>query len=391
MQREQQKTTSSGGLSTRSVHAGEAERADGAPVVSPIVNSATFYNAPVPEGEVRYTRYGTNPTHLAVASKAAALEGAEAALVVASGMAAMAVTLLSIVGAGDRVVAARALYGQTAKLLTDELARLGVDVAFAGGEDEWAAALERGADAIVVEAISNPTLRVADLPGMARIAAAAGAALVVDSTFATPVNLRPLEHGADVVVHSATKYLGGHSDVIAGVIAGDASLIATARKRLKNFGPSLDPHAAWLLERGMKTLAVRVERQNRNALGLARRLAGHPAVERVVHPGLDTHPDHDRARELLDGYGGMLGLVVRGGDDAAVRVMRRFELVAVAPSLGGVETLASMPRYTSHAALDREERHAAGIDDGFIRISVGIEDLPDLVADLDRALGPEAP
>jgi cystathionine beta-lyase/cystathionine gamma-synthase len=210
--------------------------------------------------------------------------------------------------------------------------------------------------------------------------------VVVDATFATPVNFRPMEHGVDVVVHSGTKYLGGHSDLVAGVVAGSAKLVATARERLKSFGPSLDPHAVWLLDRGLKTLALRVERQNRSALELARWLGTHPAVARVHYPGLEDHPDHDVAAALFGGYGGMLSFVVRGGDEAARTVLQRLRLVAVAPSLGGVESLVSMPRYTSHVNLSAEARHRAGIEDGFVRLSVGIEDEPDLRADLDQAL-----
>jgi cystathionine beta-lyase/cystathionine gamma-synthase len=210
----------------------------------------------------------------------------------------------------------------------------------------------------------------------------------VDATFATPIHLRVLDHGADLVVHSATKYLGGHSDLVAGVLAGRAEVIETARTRLKSFGPNLDPHALWLLERGLKTLALRVERQSDNAWELAAWLADHPGVAGVHYPGLSGHPDHETARELFqDGFGGMLSFVVRGGDEAARRVLDGLRLVAVAPSLGSVESLASMPRFTSHAAMSREERRSAGIADGFIRLSVGIEDLADLRADLDAALG----
>ncbi|NIQ57409.1 MAG: hypothetical protein GWN71_29665, partial [Gammaproteobacteria bacterium] len=191
-----------------------------------------------------------------------------------------------------------------------------------------------------------------------------------------------------VVVHSATKYLGGHSDLVAGVLAGPAGVIEEARERLKSFGPNLDPHAIWLLERALKTLVLRVERQSQTALALADWLASHPAVVTVHHPGLESHPDHGTARELFDGYGGMLSFVVHGGDRAAVRVLERLELIAVAPSLGSVESLVSMPRYTSHAAMSREARHAVGIEDGFIRLSVGVEDVADLRADLEAALSP---
>ncbi|MBI4409625.1 MAG: aminotransferase class I/II-fold pyridoxal phosphate-dependent enzyme [Gemmatimonadetes bacterium] len=377
------------GPSTRAVHAGGAAPAPDAPLVTPITESATFYNEPVPTKEVLYTRYGTNPNQRVVAEKIAALEGAEAALVVGSGMAACSLALLAFVGSGDHVVAARALYGGTVRLLQRELPRLGVAVTLVGDRESWRRAIQAKTRAILVEVPSNPLLRVVDIRALAKIARERGIPLLVDATFATPINLRPLEHGADLVIHSGTKYLGGHSDVTAGAVAGPAVVIDEIREKLKSFGPNLDPHAAWLLERGLKTLALRVERQNENALAIARWLEGHPAIETVHYPGLESHPDHRVASELLDGYGGMLSVVVKGGDEAALRVLDRFRLVRVAPSLGGVETLVSMPRFTSHASATPEERRALGIQDGFLRFSFGIEDAEDLRADLEQALGPE--
>ncbi|HEX6938541.1 MAG TPA: aminotransferase class I/II-fold pyridoxal phosphate-dependent enzyme [Longimicrobiales bacterium] len=377
------------GLSTRAVHAGNPAREPGAPVVTPIVPSATFYNEPEPVGEVRYTRYGTNPNHRVLAEKLAALEGAEAAIAVGSGMAAMALALLALCRAGDRIVASRALYGGTATLLTRDLPRLGIETTFVERAEQWAEAIRPGTRVLLTEIPVNPTLRVPDVRPLARLSAERGIPLVVDATFATPVNFRPIEHGATVVVHSATKFLGGHSDVTAGVVAGPAGVIGEVREKLKSFGAVLDPHAAWLLERGLKTLAVRVRQQNANASALADWLTAHPAVAAVHYPGLASHPDHAVAAELFDGFGGMVSFVVRGGDEAAVRVLGRLRIPSVAPSLGGVETLVSMPRYTSHAALSREERHALGIDDGFIRMSVGVEDFADLRDDLAQALEPE--
>jgi cystathionine beta-lyase/cystathionine gamma-synthase len=374
------------GLSTRAVHAGAAPYRPGDPLVGPLVSSATFFNTPEPGGEILYGRYGNTENHRRVGQKLAALDGAEAALVVGSGMAAISLAFLTFAGAGDHVVAADSLYGGTRTLLTRELPRLDIRATFVDPAGDWAGAIRETTRLLYMELPVNPTLRVPDPRPVARLAAERGIPLVVDATFATPVNLRPLEHGATVVVHSGTKYLGGHSDLVAGVLAGPADVVETARTRLKSFGPNLDPHAIWLLERGVKTLAVRVERQNRTALELARWLEGHPAVVRVVHPGLPSHPDHAVAARLMDGFGGMLGFVVRGGDEAAVRVMRGLRLIAVAPSLGSVESLASMPRHTSHIDMTREERLAAGIDDGFIRISVGIEEAADLRDDLDAAL-----
>lgn len=384
-------TVKSRGASTLAVHAGTPAAAAGAPVVTPLISSATFHNLPGPDGEVLYGRYANTENHRLVGAKVAALEGAEAALVVGSGMAAISLTILTFAGSGDHIVAADSLYGGTRTLLTRELPRLGIETTFVDPAGRWRDALQPNTRLLYMEVPVNPTLRVPDPRPVANLAHEHGIPFAVDATFATPINWRPIRDGVDVVVHSGTKYLGGHSDLIAGIIAGPRPVIAQAREHLKAFGPSLDPHAIWLLERGLKTLAIRVERQNATALELARWLADHPAVAAVHYPGLERHPDHAVANEILAGFGGMLSFVVRGGDAAACRVMSRFELVAVAPSLGGVESLASMPCHTSHVALSRDQRLAAGIDDGFIRLSVGIEDLDDLRGDLERALAPEAP
>lgn len=379
------------GPSTLAVHAGAPPPTPGAPVVSPLVPSATFHSAPEPEGEVLYGRYANSESHRVVSTRLAALEGAEGALVVGSGMAAISLTALALAAAGDHIVAADSLYGGTRALLTRELPRLGIETTFVDPAGDWRDAIRTSTRFLYMEVPVNPTLRVPDPRRVARLAREKAIPLVVDATFATPINWRPLADGVDVVVHSGTKYLGGHSDLVAGVIAGPQAVIDRARERLKAFGPSLDPHALWLLERGLKTLALRVDRQNASALALARWLRDHPAVATVHYPGLEEHPDHAIAAEVFRGFGGMLSFVVRGGDAAARRAMERFELVAVAPSLGGVESLASMPRYTSHVSLSPEEREAAGIAAGFIRVSVGIEDVEDIRADLDAALAPEAP
>jgi cystathionine beta-lyase/cystathionine gamma-synthase len=378
------------GMSTLAVHAGAAPAVPGAPVVAPLVASATFHSAIEPDGEVLYGRYANAESHQRLGAKLAALEGAEAALAVGSGMAAISLAILGLTGSGDHIVAADSLYGGTLALLTRELPRLGIETTFVRGPEDWAAAMRPNTRLLYLEIPVNPTLRVPDPRPVVRLARERGVPVVVDATFATPVNFRPMEHGVGVVVHSGTKYLGGHSDLVAGVVAGSASLVATARERLKSFGPSLDPHAVWLLDRGLKTLALRVERQNQSALELARWLRTHPAVVRVHYPGLEDHPDHEVAAALFGGYGGMLSFVVQGGDDAARTVLQRLRLVAVAPSLGGVESLVSMPRYTSHVTLSAEARYRAGIEDGFVRLSVGIEDEPDLRADLDQALSSRA-
>ena len=374
------------GISTRAVHAGSEAPGVNGPVVTPVYQSATFFTEAEPSGEVRYTRYGTNPNHERVAERIAALEGAERALVLGSGNAATSLALLACVSAGGHVVAQARLYGGTLRLLNLELPRLGIETTFVELGGDLGAAMRPNTQAVLIEVPVNPTLRVPDVDAAAAAARAHGVPLLVDATFATPVNFRPLEHGADLVIHSATKYLSGHSDVTAGTVAGRGDLVAAVQERLKSFGAVLDPHATWLLERGIKTLAVRVARHNENGLAFAQHFEGHPAVERVLYPGLASHPDHERARAMLDGFGGMVSLVVRGGDEAALRTVNRLRLMCVAPSLGGVETLVSMPRYTSHAALTADQRHALGIDDGFIRFSLGIEDAADLIADLEQAL-----
>jgi cystathionine beta-lyase/cystathionine gamma-synthase len=384
-----EETNARKGPSTRAVHSGSPPAGPDRPVVTPIYQSATFYTDAEPAGEVRYTRYGTNPNHLALAERLAALENTETALVVASGNAAIALSLLSCTGTGDHIVAARSLYGGTLRLLTTDLPALGIETTFVE-PGEWADALRPETRAFLMETPVNPTMRVPDIRPVATLARDRGIPLLVDATFATPINFRPAEHGADLVIHSATKYLGGHSDLMAGVVAGPADLVERVRAKLISFGPVLDPHAAWLVERGVKTLAVRMARHNENGLAVARWLESHPAVLDVHYPGLESHPDHAIARELFDGFGGMLALVVRGGDEAALRVMSRLRILCAAPSLGGVETLVSMPRFTSHAALDRQQRIALGVTDGFIRISLGIEDSRDIIEDLDQALRPES-
>lgn len=379
------------GQSTTAVHAGSLRPEAGEPVVSPIYQAATFFTDAKPVGDVRYTRYGTNPNHLIVAQKICALEHAEDAIVLASGNAAAGLVMLALCGAGDHIVAAKELYGGTLRLMNRELPALGIETTYVARGDSFAAAIRPNTKAIWLEMPVNPTMRIPDIRPIAALARERNIPLVVDATFATPVNFRPLEHGAAVVVHSATKYLGGHSDLSAGVVAGRKDIVAEVKEKLKSFGPVLDPHATWLLERGIKTLSVRMQRHNSNGLAVATWLTRHPAVLDVHYPGLTTHPDHDVASELLDGFGGMVSLVVNGGDDAALRVVNRLGTMCVAPSLGGVETLVSMPLFTSHAALTREQRNDLGIADGFIRISLGIEDPQDLIKDLEQALEAEIP
>ncbi|HYH83106.1 MAG TPA: PLP-dependent aspartate aminotransferase family protein [Longimicrobium sp.] len=375
------------GPSTRAVHAGEGPRGLNEPVVNPIVLSTTFFSEPDGRGELLYQRYGNGPNHVRVEERLAALEGAEAAIVLASGMAAMSCAVISVVSAGDHVVATDAIYGGTRALLEKELPRFGIEATFVDfSADGWEGAFRPTTKLVIGESPSNPLVRVLDLRPIADEAHRRGAVLLVDSTFASPVNSRPLEHGADLVMHSATKYLGGHTDVTAGVIAGGARLVDAVRDRAKVWGPVLDPHAVWLLERGIKTLAVRMERHNRNGIAVAEWGERHPGIARVHHPSLPSHPDHAIARRVLGGFGGMMGLEIAGGGDAAALFVRALKLAKLAPSLGGVETLVSEPRYTSHSAMTRERREANGIRDGFVRVSLGIEDAEDIIADFEQAL-----
>ena len=378
------------GLATRAVHTGQPRAQPGAPVVAPIVRSSTFHWSGPGDGiDLLYSRYGNNPNQRSVAAKIAALEGTESALALASGMAAISMTLLAATRTGDHIVAGRHLYGATHALLSHELPRRGVTTTFVdpGDPSAWRAATTPTTRVVLIELPTNPTLRVFDI-GPARDAArSAGAILAADMTFATPMNIRAAEHGVDAILHSATKYLGGHSDLIAGAVAGGAELVQRVTKMMKLYGGSIDPQAAWLLERGMRTLPARMERHNRSALDLAHWFGGVEGVVQVIHPGLASHPDHASATRMLDGYGGMLSIVLEGGGDAADRFCANLALAAAAPSLGGVETLVSQPRHTSHADLSPAERDALGIPDGFVRISVGLEDLEDLKADFADAAG----
>lgn len=376
------------GRSTIAVHGLPAPRRENEPVVSPIMQSATFVNAVGSEREILYSRYGNNPNQQSLARKYALLEGAEDAVFLASGMAATAMAHLAVLGPGDHLLASRWIYGGTLKLFDEEFGRLGITVTYVDPTTPrvWRKSMKKNTRAIFVESPVNPTIRVLDLAPIAGIAKELGLALLVDSTFASPVNFRPLEHGADVVITSATKYLNGHSDLIAGAVAGTRSVIEEVTRLLRTWGPAIDPHAAWLLERGMKTLSVRMARHNANGLAVATFLAGHPRISTVSYPGLVSHPDHEIAARTLDGFGGMVGATIKGGTSSAERFLKRLRLFVHAPSLAGVESLVSEPRLTSHKGQSPEAMAGLGIPEGFVRLSCGIEDAEDLIADLEQAL-----
>lgn len=383
------------GVSTRAVHAGEDRHGVGGPVTTPIVQSANFTFESVAEmkrwAEGRskayiYTRYG-NPTLRVVEDKLAALEEGEAALVTASGMAAISSTLLTLVGAGDEIIATRQLYGGTYRLMRDDLPRLGIKIHHVGPDLDGVERLVNARTRVLyVETPTNPTLQLVDLRQAVRLARRFRLTAVVDNTFATPVLQRPLELGFDLVCHSATKYLGGHSDIIAGAVVGRRRLVEKIRHTLINLGGSLDPGAGYLLLRGIKTLAARVERQAATALAVARFLDRHPRVARVHYPGLPSHPDHRLARRQMDGFGAMLSFDPKGGLAEARRVCGRLRVFLLAASLGGVESLVVLPAYTSHYRMSRAELAAAGITPGTVRLSIGLEDPADLIADLKQAL-----
>lgn len=375
-------------LSTIAIHGGSGAHHAGDPVAPPLVQSVNFIQEVGTEAGLLYTRYGNTPNLERVQKRLALLEGAEGALLLASGMGATACAMLALLRPGDHLLASSFIYGGTMRLLTEEFTRHGIDVTLVDPHEPraWRKRLRKETRAVFVESPVNPTARVLDLRPISYLTKEVGLALVVDSTFASPINLRPLEHGADVVIHSGTKYLNGHHDAMCGVVAGTEPYIQEVLAKMMVWGQAADPFAAWLLERGLKTLDVRVQRQNENAMRIATWCADRKEVKRVHYPGLTDHPDHEIAKALMDGYGGMLAIELTGGGKAAERFLRRLKLFQHATSLGGVDSLVSEPRYSSHARMTSEERARAGIPDGFIRISVGIEGADDLIADIEQAL-----
>lgn len=375
------------GVSTVAVHGPAERRPDWAPVAPPLFQSTTFTN-PVGSGdELVYSRYGNNPTQVALGRKYALLEGTEDAVFVASGIGATALAHLAVLRPGDHLLSSEWIYGGTRQLFDQEFTRLGIEVSYVRPDRvrEWRKSMRKTTRVIFVETPTNPLMRVIDIRPIATLARNEGLALLVDATFATPVNYRPIEAGADVVIASATKYLNGHSDVIAGAVAGSSSFVEEVRRLMRLWGQSIDPHAAWLVDRGLRTLAVRMERHNANGLAVARWAEKQRWVSRAHYPGLESHPDHEVATDILGGYGGMVGLELRGGPEAAERLLTRLKLVIHAPSLGGVESLISEPRITSHSEFTAAERERLGIPDGFLRLSCGIEDADDIIADLEQA------
>jgi len=376
------------GLATLAIHGGAERHQAGEPVAPTLVQSVNYIQEIGTAEGLKYTRYGNTPNSERLQKRLALLEGAETSLVLGSGMGATACAMLALLRPGDHLLSSSYIYGGTHRLFTEEFVRMGIDVTLVDPLEPraWRKRLRKETRAIFVESPVNPTCRVLDLRPISYLTKEIGLALVVDSTFASPVNFRPLEHGADVVIHSATKYLNGHHDAMAGVVCGTEPYIQEVLEKMKVWGQAPDPFAMWLLERGLKTLDVRVRRQNDNAMRIANWCADRKEIKRVHYPGLGDHVDHEVARAMLDGFGGMLAIELTGGGKAADRFMRRLKLIMHATSLGGVDSLVSEPRYSSHASMSSEERARLGIPDGFLRLSIGIEDADDIIADIEQAL-----
>ena len=383
------------GKGTKAVHSGTSPSENS--LNTPVYQTSTFYlddkgykmwMAGEPRAPVYSGRY-YNPTNRAVERKIADLEGAEDALVFSSGMAAICTTLINFLGQGDRIVTTRNLYGGTVGVLDQDFIRFGIDIHYVDVRDLDAvekALKEKETKVLYCETVTNPLLEVSDLPALAALAKKYGAVSIVDGTFATPISSNPIEHGFDLVIHSLTKMLNGHSDLLGGAVAGKTNVINKIWEKLRNFGGSMDPHQASLVERGMKTLQIRYERSTETAGRLAKWLEHHPKIKKVIYPGLNSHDDYDLSKKILKGSGNMVSFVVNGGDDQGRKMLNNMTVTSQAISLGGVESLISMPYATTHASWTQEARLAAGIELGFVRFSTGLEDFDDLKEDFDKAL-----
>ncbi|HZQ17114.1 MAG TPA: PLP-dependent aspartate aminotransferase family protein [Terriglobales bacterium] len=378
---------------TESVRGSDSLEKRHAPMQQPIYQTSTFQVTDSDEQlratstDMFYTRYG-NPTNTAVEKAIADLEGADAALLFASGMNAITTSILALVKSGDHIVAQRDIYGGVTKFLSTWLPKLGVETTFVDTTDyaQYERAIRPNTKILHLESPTNPTVRVVDLRRTVAIARKHNLITTIDSTFATPINIRPAEFGIDVVLHSATKYFGGHTDLICGVAAGRRDLIDKIHETRTTLGGVMDPHAAFLLLRGIKTLAVRVKQQNESALRIAEFLAQHPKARSVNYPFLKGHPQHALAIEQMKGGGGVLSFEVEGSGEDAKKVSESLRLFTLAPSLGGVESLVCLPVLTSHAMISAEQRAKMGVTEQLIRLSVGIENVDDLIADLEHAL-----
>ena len=378
---------------TKAVRGGTDLEKKHGPAATPIFQTSTFEVADneeqlqVTPTDQFYTRYG-NPTNTVAEKRVAELEGVDAALTFASGMGAITSTILALLKAGDHIVAQRDIYGGVTKFLSQWLPKLGIETTFVDTTDyaQHAQAIRPSTKLLYLESPTNPTLRIVDLKAAADVAKQRGLISMIDGTFGTPINQHPAEYGIDLIMHSGTKYLSGHTDLICGVVAGCADLIDKIHATRNILGNCMDPHASWMLARGLKTLAVRVARQNENALQVAEFLQQHAKVQQVHYPFLKSHPQNGIAREQMTGGGGIVTFEVKGTGEDARRATESMRLFTLAPSLGGVESLVSIPVLTSHAMIEPGQRAEMGVSEQMIRLSVGIEDVNDLIADLERAL-----
>ncbi|MFL2948814.1 MAG: trans-sulfuration enzyme family protein [Candidatus Poseidoniaceae archaeon] len=379
------------GFGSKAVHSGTNHIGDA--VNTPIFQSSTYKLT-----DERYAGWAAGAQHTllyarlssvnsdAVAQKLTAMEAGEDAETFASGMAAISTTLMALLNAGDHIVASPDVYGGTYGLMTEELPRFGIETTMADMRDpsSYEAAIQPNTKILYIETLTNPVLKVCDIPAMVEVAKRHNLLCIIDNTFASPWACQPLTMGVDLVIHSTTKYLGGHSDIIGGAVVGSKELIAQIFPRKVHFGGSPDPHNCYLLERGMRTLHVRMPTLCNNAATLAKRLEAHPMIERVNHPSLTSHDDYEVAQRVMPKGTGMIGFVVKGGDEAALKFMRGLTMIYEATSLGGVESLVECPFNSSHMMIPEDVRHAAGLVPGFVRMSIGIEDVEDLWADLER-------
>lgn len=376
-------------LETKLIHAGEPDPLINGAVSIPVFQSSTFeYSGQTSYHDLKYIRLNNTPNHIALHKKLAALENAEAAVVTSSGMAAISTTILALLSSGDHFLAQECLYGGTHEFILKDLSALNISFGFIDGDtpQDWEGKLRSNTKAVYVETMTNPLLQIADLKAVVEFAKSNNLISIIDNTFASPINFRPPELGFDLSIHSCSKYLNGHSDIVAGAVIGRRDLIEKIIHKLNHLGGSLDPHACFLLHRGMKTLAVRMKHQNESALEIAKFLENHQAIEKINYPGLKSHPGHQRACGLFDGFSGMLSFELKGGVEAAERFIQNTTLPIVAPSLGGIESLITRPVTTSHSGLSKEDLDKLGISDSLIRVSVGIEATEDLIEDFKRAL-----
>jgi cystathionine beta-lyase len=373
------------GINTLCAHAGELKDTQFKGAISPLYMSTSYAFEDVEV--IRYPRYFNTPNQVALAKKMAALEKGEAALIFGSGMAAISTAMFAFLKSGDHVVLQNTLYGGTRNLVVEEFNKFGISYSFTKDlkPESFVAEIKENTKIIYIETPSNPLLTITDLNAISKIAKQHGLVSMIDNTFASPVNQNPIDFGIDVVIHSATKYMGGHSDILAGTVISSEEHIETIFQTGKNFGGNLSDYTVWLLERSIKTMGLRVKAQNKNAKKIAKYLEKHEDIERVYYPGLKSHPDHELAKSQMRGFGGMLSFELKEGLNASL-FQKKLKMIKSSMSLAGVESTIITPTLTSHALLSAEEREKQGIKDGLMRFSVGIEEKEDLIADIEQAL-----